>query len=367
MIVYKRGTVLDDDAEALVNTVNELGVMGKGVALEFKRAFPDSAAAYEEACRAGRVRVGRVLLTHHHGLSNPRYIIHFPTKKHWRYPSKLSWVRDGLKDLVRVVREYQIGSIALPSLGCGNGRLSWQDVRPLIEEAFAELPEVRVNVYEPDESTDLPRPGQMPSEDIESILSLLVLVQQCEAVGYPCNVLELHSLAWLLNRAAVVTLGEKLFDLGFRTNQYGPFADRLTTLLKPLIARQHIAPARLSEDELFEQVTLTSVFREHVHNAMSVLSDQPRRVLAVATSLIDQFESPHGLELLTSVDWLVTVEGVEPDANALRERLARWTDVGPAAAQRKLRLFGHRELEIALERLRSSGLLRGALPLTHRA
>jgi O-acetyl-ADP-ribose deacetylase (regulator of RNase III) len=142
-----RGNLLAAEADALVNAVNTQGVMGKGIALQFKKAFPDNFAAYERACKAGEVVTGRV-----HVVSRPappRFIINFPTKQHWRHPSRLAYVRDGLQDLTARVRELGIRSIAIPPLGCGNGGLDWADVRPLVVGAFAPLAEVRVVLFEP--------------------------------------------------------------------------------------------------------------------------------------------------------------------------------------------------------------------------
>jgi O-acetyl-ADP-ribose deacetylase (regulator of RNase III) len=121
MVRYAEGDLPDAPAEALVNTVNEVGVMGKGIALIFRDASPESAREYQEACARREVRVGLVLVTRNRSLVGPRWIIHFPTKKHWRHRSRMEWVREGLRDLVRVVRENGIRSIALPPLGCGSG------------------------------------------------------------------------------------------------------------------------------------------------------------------------------------------------------------------------------------------------------
>jgi O-acetyl-ADP-ribose deacetylase (regulator of RNase III) len=142
-----QGNLLAADVDALVNTVNGEGVMGKGLALQFKRAFPDSFAAYRRACEAGEVVPGRMHVVQR--LASPRFIINFPTKARWRHPSKLSYIRDGLRDLVAQVRALGITSIAVPPLGCGLGGLAWSDVRPLIIQAFEELPQVRVVLFEP--------------------------------------------------------------------------------------------------------------------------------------------------------------------------------------------------------------------------
>ena len=149
MIRYTHGNLLEAPTEALINTVNEVGVMGKGIALMFREAFPENMRAYAAACQAGEVRVGRMFVTLNHDLIGPRWIINFPTKKHWRNPSKLEWVHEGLKDLVRVIREHRIRSVAIPPLGCGNGGLDWSQVRDEIEAALSEFDDVDILIFEP--------------------------------------------------------------------------------------------------------------------------------------------------------------------------------------------------------------------------
>ena len=150
MIHFQRGDLFDASVEALVNTVNTVGVMGKGIALIFKERFGENYEAYAKACKAGEVQVGKMFVTAGVELHGPRWIINFPTKKHWRQPTQIEWVRDGLVALNEVIREKKILSIAVPALGCGNGGLDWSVVRPLIEAAFHDLPEVKVLVFEPE-------------------------------------------------------------------------------------------------------------------------------------------------------------------------------------------------------------------------
>jgi O-acetyl-ADP-ribose deacetylase (regulator of RNase III) len=144
-----RGDLLVAEVDALVNPVNTVGVMGKGLALQFKRAFPDNYAVYRAACKAGEVELGRMLVVDSGRPGQHRYLINFPTKGHWRSGSTLADVRAGLMDLVQVVRGRRITSIAVPALGCGLGGLRWHEVRPLIEAAFDEAPEVRVLLFPP--------------------------------------------------------------------------------------------------------------------------------------------------------------------------------------------------------------------------
>jgi O-acetyl-ADP-ribose deacetylase (regulator of RNase III) len=155
MLRYRQGNLLEAKTEAVVNPVNEVGVMGKGLALMFKKAFPDNFTTYETACKHGEVQVGHMFVTECHALAGPRWIINFPTKRHWRQPSEIAWVRDGLLDLHRIIEKRGIRSIALPALGCGNGGLEWDDVRPEIESALGGLAGVEIVVYQPIAATNL--------------------------------------------------------------------------------------------------------------------------------------------------------------------------------------------------------------------
>ena len=150
-IALAHGDLLkQDDVDAIVNTVNCVGVMGKGIALQFRNKWPENFHAYEIACKAKKVRPGTMFVFDSGGLVKPNFIINFPTKDHWRGKSSLKFIRAGMSDLVAHIRRLGIRSIAIPPLGCGNGGLHWDDVRPVIESAFVELPEVDVRLFPPD-------------------------------------------------------------------------------------------------------------------------------------------------------------------------------------------------------------------------
>ena len=151
MIELRRGDLLKQNAEALVNAVNCVGVMGRGIALQFRKAFPENFKIYEAACKRGEVKPGEMLVFDTHQVTNPRYIINFPTKRHWRDQSRITDIESGLEALVEEVHDRGISSIAVPALGCGLGGLKWSEVRPRIEKAFAKVPDVQVWLFEPEE------------------------------------------------------------------------------------------------------------------------------------------------------------------------------------------------------------------------
>src|SRR5258707_8653225 len=198
MIKFVQGNLLEAPVEALVNTVNEVGVMGKGVALMFSEAFPENAKEYVEACRAKKVRVGQMFVTENAGLVQPRWIINFPTKKHWRGDSQIEWVRDGLQDLGRVIEEKGIRSVALPPLGAGNGRLDWMEVRREIEAALGSLKNVEIWVYDPTRTYQ----NVSKKEGLEKLTPARALIAElCRRygiLGLECTNLEIQKLAWVL-------------------------------------------------------------------------------------------------------------------------------------------------------------------------
>ena len=214
--------------EALVNTVNTVGVMGKGIALQFRQAFPANYAAYRAACKHNQVRPGSILVYQTGRFENPHFILNFPTKRHWKGKSKIEDIEAGLVDLVRVVRHYQVRSLAIPPLGCGNGGLDWSTVRPLIERALADLKDVKVLVFAPEGApppeemlvrTDAPR----MSDGRAAIIGAMLAYAES---GYRLSLLEIQKLAYLLQEA-----GEPL-RLKFVRDKYGPYAEALNHVLQ---------------------------------------------------------------------------------------------------------------------------------------
>lgn len=143
------GDLFESGCEAIVNTVNTVGTMGKGLAEAFKARYPDNFEAYRLACERDDVRTGIMFVTEHFDMFGPRWLINFPTKQHWSYPSRMEWIESGLADLANVIERHRIRSIAVPALGCSNGGLRWADVRPRIEQALGPLPGCNAKLYPP--------------------------------------------------------------------------------------------------------------------------------------------------------------------------------------------------------------------------
>lgn len=352
MIRYTQGNLLEAPAEALVNTVNEVGVMGKGIALMFRETFPANTRVYEEAAKAGQVRVGRMLVTENHALVGPKWIINFPTKKHWRQPSKLEWVRDGLQDLERVLREHGIRSVALPPLGCGNGGLEWSVVRQEIEGALADLGDVDVVIYEPTDAYQN-APKRAGLESLTPARALIAeMVRRYSVLGLDCTNLEVQKLAWFLHRAISRLALPDPLDLRFAANKYGPYADRLRHLLDGLDGSYLHCEKRLSDAGPFDLIWFEDSKRHSVATYLgSDAAGNYVPALEQASSVIDGFESPLGMEVLATVDWLLANGKVERTVDGVRAALRNWPG-GKTAADRKLKLFDDRLLTLALERLR---------------
>lgn len=354
MIRFSQGNMLEVSAEALVNTVNEVGVMGKGIALMFRDAFPENARAYEAACKRGEIKVGRMFVTQTRELMAPKWIVNFPTKKHWRNPSKMEWVREGLKDLVRVIQENGIRTIALPPLGCGNGGLEWAQVRREIKAALADVPDVEVTVFAPTAEYQN-APKREGVEELTPARALIAeLIRRYAVLGLECTNLEVQKLAWFLHRAIARLSLPDLLDLKFDANKYGPYADRLRHLLNGLDGSYLHCEKRLADAGPLDLIWFEDGKRDRVTEYLKGESASTySQALEQTAAVIDGFESPLGMELLATVDWLLTERQCEPSVAAIRTALAGWPG-GRAAGRRKQQLFDDRLLGLALDRLVAS-------------
>jgi hypothetical protein len=291
-----------------------------------------------------------MLVTSSSHLYGPRLIIHFPTKRHWRQPSQLAWVRDGLQDLARVIRSEGISSIAIPPLGCGNGGLNWADVRPEIEAALSGL-DADIVVFEPT-TAYFSAPKRAGVEALTPARALVSeMVRRYSVLGLECSILEIQKLAWFLDRCRKRSDMPDALRLTFVAERYGPYADQLRHLLDQLDGSYLHCERRLGDAKPLDVVWFDEE-RAHAVTAFLDSADAAswRPVLAEATRLIEGFESPLGMELLATVDWLVTERGAEPTVDGIRTALRAWP-AGQAAAERKLRMFDEQLIQLALTRL----------------
>jgi O-acetyl-ADP-ribose deacetylase (regulator of RNase III) len=342
------GNLLTQDVDALVNTVNTEGIMGKGIALQFKKAWPAMFKDYEAACKRGEVAVGHMHVWATGSLTGPRYIINFPTKRHWRARSRLIDIETGLHDLTRVIRDLGIRSVAIPPLGCGNGGLNWRDVEPRILTSLKPLAgAVDVLIFPP---MGAPSATEQPSRESAPKLTsaraaLLALMREYERVTFePPTLVEVQKLAYFLQAN-----GEPL-RLVFSAAVYGPYADDLRKSLRAMeghfitgfgdgsLPITKAEPIRV-KPEIYEgldrYIASHPATAERIH---SVLSE------------IEGFESTYGLELLATVHWVMTHDSTAmANSGAAHEKVRRWN-------QRKSSLFTQPHVESAWRAVHDRGL-----------
>jgi O-acetyl-ADP-ribose deacetylase (regulator of RNase III) len=338
MITYKTGNLLDAPVQALVNTVNTVGVLGKGIALQFKNNFPENTKAYLQAVKDGSLQLGTVQVVPVNTIGPVQYIINFPTKGHWRYPSRLEWIKNGLADLRAKIIQNHIQSIALPPLGCGNGGLNWQEVKPLIEAALADLP-VEVLVYEPSAAVlevlaKEDRPGAARLTAPRAML--LQLLYRYRALGEYTSEFAAEKLCYFLQR-----FGETQLKLHFQKGIYGPYSGKVRHVLYALNGyyikgyeqkdAKPFAPLQLMVEKAPE-------VQQWLHNNLDAAA---QKRLDNTTALMEGFETPYGLELLATVDYLA-VEHKTLDAAVLTAQL--WSD-------RKKALFPEAHVAMAVQHL----------------
>lgn len=310
-----KGDLLHSDAIALVNTVNTAGVMGKGIALQFKHAYPQNYKAYVAACKNNQVQIGRVFIVDLGLLSTPRYIINFPTKKHWRNPSKLEYIKAGLEDLVARVKELGIRSVAIPPLGAGNGGLDWLQVRPLIVDAFMALPEVQVLLFEPQPEVvhALQAPLEKPKLTVGRA-ALIKLFTLYTALGESIGRLEAQKLAYFLQESGLD------LRLPFVQDQFGPYADNLNHIL------QRLEGSFIKGYADRNTASSIHVLPSAVDKALEFLTNHADADLAVKKAMqwVEGFDSTYGLELLASVHWAVAY-GAATDLASVQKFLTAWS------------------------------------------
>ena len=318
MIKFLKGNILNDNAEALVNTVNTVGVMGRGLALSFKKAFPENFRKYKQVCNEGNLTIGKMFVYETH-LLQPKYIINFPTKTHWRYPSKYEYIHRGLIELREWLVERKIASVAIPPLGSGNGKLKWEQVKPVIEKYLSDLEGIDIRVYEPGFISPYDKELTEPSRQhlTKARAMLLSLFKQYEALDFDINLLVGQKLAYFMQR-----FGEPL-RLSYERGWYGPYAHNLNKVLQVLNGKYIFYDA--SSTQPATPVSRNNQYDEDINRYITdYLSVSQKKRLVRISQFIEGFETPFSLELLGSVDMVLHEHPVWSPEEILAD-IQEWT------------------------------------------
>lgn len=338
MIKFTSGDILRADAEAIVNTVNCVGVMGRGIALQFKKAWPENFKVYAIACKQEKVQPGNMFIVETNQLTNPKYIVNFPTKRHWRGASRLEDVEIGLSALAHDIKEKGIKSIAIPPLGSGLGGLDWANVRQLIEAKLSDLDDVDILVYEPKgapENDKIVKNRQVPKMTTGRAVLIELIQRYLRGLLDPSvTLLEVHKLLYFMQAA-----GEPL-KLNYQKATYGPYAKNLNHVLNA-IEGHFVSGYADGGDAPDKELQLVPGAIDEAEIFLKQYPDTRERFEKVA-DLVNGFESPFGLELLASVHWIVEQENIEA-TDSIVKKIHEWND--------RKRQFSPRQIALATKAL----------------
>jgi O-acetyl-ADP-ribose deacetylase (regulator of RNase III)/uncharacterized protein YwgA len=340
MIRFITGNLLESDAEALVNTVNTVGVMGKGIALQFKEAFPENYRIYRDVCKAKEFNTGTVLVVKEETTLGSKYIVNFPTKAHWKGKSKYEYLADGLIALKAALIEHNIKSIAIPPLGCGNGGLDWTRVKAMIETSLKDV-SADVIVYQPNAKISTILRTQDKKKEVNltpARAMLLYLLFRYEALGEQSSLFVANKLAYFLQRS-----GEKL-RLKFEAHHYGPYSVQLNHVflyLNDVYLKGLEQNTAKPFDPIFLNYEKYDEIQEYVHSKLSA-AQQTR--LHNVLQLVQGFQSAYSLELLASVDYINDSTSVTT-TDQVMDQIASWS-------KRKTAIFKEEYVQVAMDHLK---------------
>ena len=340
MIQYITGNIFESKTEAIVNTVNTMGVMGKGIALQFKNAYPNNYKAYQTACKRNEVQVGKMFVSSDSNIiSGEKIIINFPTKTNWRKPSEYKYIEKGLDDLVEVIKAKQIKSISIPPLGAGNGGLNWEKVKSIIELKLEHLP-IEIFVYEPTlQIQEQLRKERVKLTDARALLLYVLfdLVKNGEYVSEFSS----EKVCYFLQKFGA----KKYLKLEFEPYFYGPYSGKVRFVLNAINGSYLMGYSDMDKKP-FEPLTLIADSYPTVKNHVESNSE----LLEITNKTIDflrGFYSDFALELLSSIDYISNKTNTL-DRHIISEGLENWND-------RKRTLFTNpKYLEISLKHLQST-------------
>ncbi len=345
MIAYKTGNILTEDVEALVNTVNCVGVMGRGIALQFKKAFPGNFQSYAVACKREEVKPGQMLVSETGQLTNPRYIINFPTKRHWRGKSRMEDIDSGLAALAAEIRSRNIRSIAIPPLGSGLGGLDWSEVRPRIEATLRGFSDLKVVIFVPRDAPaeeSVNRSTEVPKMSAGRAALVGLMHRYLAGLLDPfVTLLEVHKLMYFMQVA------DEPLKLSFKKGPYGPYAENLRHVLHA-IEGHLVSGYAAGGDTPDKQLSLVP---NALEDAQEFLKDKTQTLTRFARvcDLFEGFESPFGLELLSTIHWIASEEEAKSVDDVVRKTYA-WND--------RKKQFSRRQIELAISVLTRGGWVR---------
>ena len=292
MITYTQGNLLEADTEVLVNTVNTVGVMGKGIALMFKERYPQNMQAYAHACKQQEVNVGKMFVVPTEELLGAKWIVNFPTKQHWRNPSKMEWIESGLQDLQRFIIENNIQSIAIPPLGAGNGGLLWSEVKLRIEHYLSSLSDVHIVVYEPTAAYQNSKKTKGVTNLTPARALVLELIRQYLSVGMDCSEIEVQKMVYFLTRIIQTKNMEDPLHLNFKANKYGLYASNLTHLLNSLDGYYISAEKRIADSHASEPIIRFNYqYQDELQQYLQKHQTEFMPALSETLQIIEMFES----------------------------------------------------------------------------
>lgn len=300
MIRYTQGNLLESEAQALVNTVNTEGVMGKGLALQFKTAFPQNYKIYRNACKAGRFTVGQMLITKEQDIfGNSKIIINFPTKTTWRKPSEYTYIHQGLVALRNEIITRNIQSIAIPPLGSRNGGLDWGRVRQMIETHLSDL-DCDIVLYQPSEQIL----DRLEAEKVKLTPARAMLLDVlCDLIdnGEFASEFASEKIVYFLQRFNA----EHIFRLQYSKAPYGPYSGKVRYVLRYLNGSYVMGLCELQQKP-FDQLVILPGTAQIVKDYLS--TDENREYKEIADKVKDflsSYYSNFSLELLSTMDYLL--------------------------------------------------------------
>ena len=322
MIKFIKGNIFENNAEAIVNTVNTVGVMGKGVALQFKEKYPENYKLYHKACEKGEVVVGKMFVTPTNSLMNPIWIINFPTKKNWIHSSSYDYIENGLDDLIKVIKQLNIQSIAIPPLGAGQGGLDWEKVKQIIQNKLSDL-DIEIEIYEPVTNSFAVNSNSGSVNLTKPRALVLALVEKYKVLGFDISLLEIQKLAYFLQR-----VGQTELKLNFKKSHYGPYAHNLQHLLHKLENDYILTSKSILDSKPYDTIYFNTQKTEELKKYIETnCSDIDKTRFGTVEKIMEGFESPFGLELLATVDWIINENknSNKITAEFIKEKIKDWS------------------------------------------